>query len=75
LIWPFAPNFQRGRVAFAGDSHAQVTVLAATGPDAENSFEQPNQVAPQTQTLRVNGAKFAHQFPPWLLTILRVKTN
>jgi alpha-L-arabinofuranosidase len=54
---------------------ALVTVLAADGPEAENSFAQPNHVMPQTQTLSLSGAEFEHQFPPWSLTILRVKTN
>jgi alpha-L-arabinofuranosidase len=74
-----SPQAQTTTLRLAGvrqvNARAQVTVVAAIGPDAENSFEQPNQVAPQTQTVRVNGAEFAHQFPPWSLTILRVKTD
>jgi alpha-L-arabinofuranosidase len=54
---------------------AQVTVLTGLGPDAENSFANPTEVAPQPKTLTVRGAEFEHQFPPWSLTILRLKTN
>jgi alpha-L-arabinofuranosidase len=71
------PQTTKLQLAGAGKvaSKTLVTVLAADGPDAENSFAQPNHVTPQTQTLNVSGAEFEHQFPPWSLTILRVKTN
>lgn len=56
-------------------SQVKATVLASGSPEDENSFETPDKVSPREQTLRVNGPEFEHQFPPWSLTILRLKTN
>lgn len=58
-----------------GVSSAKAIVLAATGPEAENSFATPREVAPRETTLRFSGPAFEHQFPPCSLTILRFKTN
>ncbi len=56
-------------------SPVKASVLAADGPDAENTFEQPRKVAPQEETFPASGARLTRQFPPWSLTILRFKTN
>jgi alpha-L-arabinofuranosidase len=50
---------------------AQAIVLAGR-PDDENSIEHPNAVVPRTETVTVDGPKFAHTFAADSLTILRL---
>jgi len=46
-------------------------ILLAPGLDAENTLEQPENVAPKPLRVDGVGAAFAHKFPPRSLTILR----
>jgi len=52
---------------------AQVIQLGAADPAAENSFDQPAVVAPQTTELAVSGPAFSATFPALSLTILRLQ--
>lgn len=54
---------------------ASVTVLTSADMRAENSFEEPRKIAPVTQTISGAGAEFRHEFPPYSLSILRLKTR
>ncbi|MCX8108758.1 MAG: alpha-N-arabinofuranosidase, partial [Verrucomicrobiae bacterium] len=54
---------------------AKVTQLTSTSPDDENSFDEPDRVSPRVHAAEIRGPEFDHQFPPWSLTILSVKTN
>lgn len=60
-----------GRVATSGS----VTVLRSDSMADENSLAEPRQVAPRTSTVRVAGARFAHEFAAQSLTVLRVKAK
>ena len=52
---------------------AQVIQLGAADPAAENSFDQPAVVAPQTTELAVSSPAFSATFPALSLTILRLQ--
>lgn len=47
-------------------------VLAGPGPDAENSFEEPEAVVPRERELAGIGKTFRHVFPAYSVTVLRV---
>lgn len=49
------------------------TVLSAARTTEENSFAQPTRIAPVTRPLSTASTQFQHQFPPYSLTILRLK--
>jgi alpha-L-arabinofuranosidase len=57
----------------AGD--AQVIVLTSADPRDENTLDDPLKVSPKTQTLKLTGPKFTHNFPGNSLTVIRVKTS
>jgi alpha-L-arabinofuranosidase len=54
---------------------AQVTVLTAAALTDNNSLEEPAKVVPVERNLRATGPNFQHTFPPYSLTILRLKTR
>jgi alpha-L-arabinofuranosidase len=54
---------------------AGVIVLSSADPKDENSFEMPTKIAPVTRTIEGAGANFTHEFPPYSLSIIRLKTN
>lgn len=56
-------------------SEGKVTVLTSADPKDENSFENPTKVVPVTKTITVAGANFAHEFPPYSLSVIRLKTG
>ncbi|MDE2125023.1 MAG: hypothetical protein KGJ62_00350 [Armatimonadetes bacterium] len=63
--------------AFGHPGTVQVTTLAdsraAGEPDAFNSFDHPTRVGLTHAELHVQSAKFDYTFPPWSLTVLRLK--
>lgn len=54
-------------------SSGSAVVLAAASNTEENSFAQPTRIAPATKPLKNPSPKFRHEFPPYSLTILRLK--
>ncbi|MEI2722691.1 MAG: alpha-L-arabinofuranosidase C-terminal domain-containing protein [Verrucomicrobiota bacterium] len=54
---------------------AQAIVLTSDSAKAENSLDEPTNVAPITQTLDLPGPTFQHAFPANSLTVLRVKAE
>jgi alpha-N-arabinofuranosidase len=54
-------------------SVGRTITMSGPGPDAENSFEQPEAVAPIAGTIEGVGPKFEHTFPAWSVTVLRLK--
>jgi alpha-L-arabinofuranosidase len=52
--------------------NAKAIVLTSTGPNEENSLEQPTHVSPREELVRMGGPQFEHVVPPWSFTILRV---
>jgi alpha-L-arabinofuranosidase len=73
------PQPVRATVAIPGwlriDPSLEVTLLTSGSEADENSFEQPDKVAPRHHVIRLPGgeAEFEHQFPPWSLSIIQVK--
>jgi alpha-L-arabinofuranosidase len=54
---------------------AQVTVLKSPDLADNNSLENPAKVQPTESTLSIPGNDFSHEFPPYSLTILRLKAR
>lgn len=54
---------------------AQVTVLTSLNPTDNNSLENPLRVQPAESSFSVTGDDFVHEFPPYSLTVLRLKTR
>lgn len=52
-----------------------LTLLTSADPKDENSFEQPTKVAPVVKPIRGASASFTQEFPPYSLSILRLKTK
>lgn len=52
----------------------QATMLTGT-PNAENSLQNPNNIVPKTGDATSEQARFRQTFPPYSLTILRLKPN
>jgi alpha-N-arabinofuranosidase len=50
-------------------------VLASASPQDENTLEQPMKVAPATEKLQGAAAQFKRTFPPWSVTVLRLKVE
>ncbi|MCX5673706.1 MAG: carbohydrate binding domain-containing protein [Planctomycetota bacterium] len=72
-----SPQDTQIELAGAGkvDAKAAAIVLTAASPDAENSLAEPVRVAPVTSAIDTAAARFSHTFPPWSVTILRLKTG
>lgn len=54
---------------------AQAVLLTAAHLTDENSFAQPQAVAPKLSTFTISSPQFTHAFPPISVTVLRVKTK
>ncbi len=52
-----------------------VTTLTSAKPTDENSFDEPTKVVPVTRPLTVSAEAFAHDFPAYSLSILRLPTR
>jgi alpha-L-arabinofuranosidase len=52
---------------------ARLTLLTAAEPDAENSLDNPVNVAPVTQTIEVTGSQLTRVFPGNSFSVLRLK--
>ncbi len=52
-----------------------VTVLTSGAPTDENTFEEPRKIVPKTSAIAVPSPPFTHTFPPYSLSIIRVKTR
>lgn len=53
----------------------KVISLTAQSDEDENSFEEPEKIAPQESTYNKFGKNFDYEFPPFSYTILRIKTK
>jgi alpha-L-arabinofuranosidase len=49
--------------------------LAAGSLDDTNSLEQPRKVVPRVEKVGQLGANFTREFPPYSITILKLKTK
>ncbi|HWR36214.1 MAG TPA: alpha-L-arabinofuranosidase C-terminal domain-containing protein [Clostridia bacterium] len=54
---------------------SEITVLTSSNPKDENSFESPEKIVPVTKKMTEAGAKFTNEFPPYSLSIIRLKTS
>jgi alpha-L-arabinofuranosidase len=50
-------------------------VLKSASPQDENTLDQPTKVAPVTEKLEGAAAAFKRTFPPWSVTVLRLKAE
>ncbi len=53
----------------------ELIVLRSDRLDDNNSIENPMKVHPTTTTLAVSSTNFSHEFPPYSLSILRLKST
>ncbi len=56
-------------------STARMYRLTGRGPNEENSFAEPQNVAIQEHTVKGIGPEFRHTFPAYSVTVLRVKVK
>ncbi len=54
---------------------ARMTVLTSAEPTDNNSLQNPTKVLPVEKDVDINGKDFSHEFPPYSLTVLRLKTR
>lgn len=52
-----------------------VTTLASENPEAENSYEKPNQIVPTVTPISFSGDSLKRRFPAYSVSIVRVKTR
>ncbi len=57
------------------EKDATATVLADADDAVENTLDEPLKNVPREQAVKVSGNKFDYEFPPYSLTILRLKTS
>jgi alpha-N-arabinofuranosidase len=57
------------------ESAGEAVVLAAGSPNDTNSLEQPQKIVPRTEIAENLGANFTREFPPYSITVLKLKTN
>ena len=50
-------------------------IVLTGNPEVENSLEHPNNVRPKLAELAIAGPTFAHTFPPYSLSILRINAQ
>ena len=56
-------------------SDAKALVLTSTNPDDENTFDNPENVVPRSQTIKGVGSQFTYTFPANSVTVLRLITS
>lgn len=59
----------------AVSSTASIAVLSAMQPDAVNSFDSPENIAPESQSVAVSGTSFKLEIAPRSLSVIRVKSS
>ena len=57
------------------NAKGEAVVLAANSLDDTNSIDEPNKVVPRTEKVDGLGANFAREFPPYSVTVLKLKTK
>ena len=61
--------------ATAVDSTGEAVVLAAASPSDTNSITEPDKVVPHVETAGGLSANFTREFPPYSITVLKLKTR
>jgi alpha-N-arabinofuranosidase len=57
------------------NSSAEAVVMSASSPDDTNSIQEPTKIIPVTSNVDGLSADFTRAFPPFSITILKVKSN
>jgi alpha-N-arabinofuranosidase len=57
------------------NSKAEAVVLSANSPTDTNLINDPNKLVPHTETVRGLSANFTREFPPYSVTVLKLKTK
>ncbi|HVT79157.1 MAG TPA: alpha-L-arabinofuranosidase C-terminal domain-containing protein [Phycisphaerae bacterium] len=57
------------------EATAKVTTLAGTRPQDNNSLEAPTRIVPVDKEINNASAKFDYAFPPYSLTVIRLKAK
>lgn len=57
------------------DGEAEMVCLAATSPTDTNSIEQPQKIVPRIEKANHLSANFTREFPPYSITVLKLKTK
>ena len=74
-----AGSAQRIKIQINGapkiEPEGEVVSLAASSLNDTNSLEQPQKVVPRTEKADDLGANFTREFPPYSVTVLKVKTK
>lgn len=53
----------------------ELVSLAANSPSDTNSLEQPQRIVPRKETALNLGVDFTREFPPYSITVLKLKTE
>lgn len=56
------------------EPEGEAVVLAAASLDDTNSLDQPEKVIPRTEKAENLSANFTREFPPYSVTVLKLKT-
>ena len=74
-----AQTAQRIKIQINGahniQAEGEAVSLAANSLDETNSLEQPQHIVPRTQKVQGLSADFTREFPPYSITVLKLKTN
>ncbi len=57
------------------NAKGEAVVLAADSLDATNSITEPNKVVPRTEKVDGLGTDFTREFPPYSITVLKLKSK
>jgi alpha-N-arabinofuranosidase len=70
---------QSVRVQISGadkiESSAEAVTLSADSPEDTNSIQEPEKIIPVTTTVDGLGSDFTREFPPYSITVLRIKED
>jgi alpha-N-arabinofuranosidase len=53
----------------------EAEVMSADSPDETNSLQDPKRIAPETSAIHGLGKSFTRTFPPYSVTVLRLKSS
>jgi alpha-L-arabinofuranosidase len=74
-----AATAQRLNIQITGapklEANGEAVSLAASSPNDTNSLEQPQKIVPLTEKVGNLSASFQREFPPYSITILKLKTK
>ena len=57
------------------DSTGEAVVLAANSLEDTNTLQEPQKIAPHAEKVDGLGANFTREFPPYSVTVLKIKSK